>query len=104
MDQKWQEIAAIHVNPVTMLSVQTQLTVQRKEKLVTDAALTFSALGKDLVACTRLVEIRNSQVAHGLRQDITNKVISNEKDVLLRTVMGTSKSWEDCVSELVEAE
>ena len=78
VDQKLQEIAAIHINPVAMLSVQTQLTVQRKAKLVTDAVLTFSALGKDLVACTRPVEIRNSQVAHRLHQDITNKVIANE--------------------------
>ena len=104
VDKKLQEITSIQLNRSSLLSTQSQLSVQRKCVLVTEAVLQFPTVTKELLSLIRRLRVRNQQVAHRLRDDVTAKVLAEEKDILLRTVLGTSKSWHDCVAEAIEVE
>ena len=104
VDKKLQEITSIQLNRSSLLSTQSRLSVQRKCALVTEAVLQFPTVTKELLSLIRRLRVRNQQVAHRLRDDVTAKVLAEEKDILLCTVLGTSKSWHDCVAEAIEVE
>ena len=103
VDKKLQEITSIQLNRSSLLSTQSRLSVQRKCVLVTEAVLQFPTVTKELLSLIRRLRVRNQQVAHRLRDDVTAKVLGEEKDILLHTVLGTSKSWYDCAADEVES-
>ena len=54
--------------------------------LLTEITLLLPQLQRQLVKLCRPVEISNSQVALRLRTDVTNHVLSLEKDIKLNTI------------------
>ena len=73
VNKKLQENTSIQLNRSSLLSTQSQLSVQRKCVLVPEAVLQFPTVTKELLSLIRRLRVRNQQVAHRLRHDVTAK-------------------------------
>lgn len=98
IDKKLLECTSVNLNRSSLLSAQSQLSAQRKCHLVTEAIPQFRSVTKDFISMTGPIRTRNQQAAQRLRDDVTTEILADENDVLLHILLGTSKSWEDCVA------